>query len=110
MVFVRLRLLTFACGACNHHWPNDLQFSIGFNQWKKDPTRVETEALAGAIGDFEQFERVTQDIEKMKRLGRPTPRVIWRYIGVCFALNLITVSLSAIPSFAVRVLLKMTGH
>ncbi|MFZ3373951.1 MAG: hypothetical protein WA183_00165 [Chthoniobacterales bacterium] len=83
---------------------------IGVNHWKRDPTRVETEALAGAIEDFEQFERVTQDINEMKRLGRPTSRVIWRYIGVCFAPNFITVCVSAIPSFAARILLKMVGH
>jgi len=83
---------------------------IGINQWKRDPTRVETEALAGAIEDFEQFERVTDDIDEMKRLGRPTSRVIWRYIGVCFARNFVTVCVSAIPSFAARMLLKIVGH
>ncbi len=83
---------------------------IGFNQWKRDQTRVETEALAGTIEDVDQFERIAHDVDEMRRLGRPTLRVVSRYICVCFALNFITVCVSAIPSFAVRMLLKMVGH
>jgi len=80
---------------------------IGFNQWKRDPTRVE--ALAGAI-DVDQFERIAHDVDAMRRLATLTLRVVSRYIGVCFALNFISVCVSAIPSFAFRMLLKMVGR
>jgi hypothetical protein len=76
----------------------------------RDPVRVEREALGTAIGDPEEFERVAHDIDEMKRLGRPTSRVICRYIAVCFALNFATVSLAVIASFAVRMLFRMFGH
>ena len=67
---------------------------VGIGRWMRDPARVDTEALASAMGDPDEFERVAHDVDEMRRLGRPTFRVIFRYIAVCFALNFITVSLS----------------
>ena len=82
--------------------------AIALNEWKKAPERVEWEAMTDAIdgANFKKFERIQRDVGEMKRVGRPTSKVLGRYIGVCFALNLLTVGVSAIPTLAVKALLR----
>jgi hypothetical protein len=97
---VVILLAVFICGltAADLVW--------GIWKWKKHPRQIEQEARLSALNDYEGFHRVNRDFDEMKKLGRPTFRVISRYVAVCFWLNLMRVGVASLVTFGIKLLIK----
>ena len=69
---------------------------IALREWKARPGRVQREAIEKAFAspDPGEVEQVLADLDEMRTAGRPTARIICRYLVVAALLNALTLSVA----------------
>jgi hypothetical protein len=74
---------------------------FALKEWKTRPVAVIDEAIKKAIvsPDPSELPGVLKDIKEAHRLGGPSLKIIWRYIWVCFLLNVATIGVAAILTY-----------